>query len=175
MPPRRLVRSTILMDNLGFGHSCRLFAFGKLSVKSGDSFHPWGVFVRRGPLPEKLLTFFFNLGVRNWISSCNPQSLKQRFICKQSQETVAGVLNKKVEDREGPQLPMYISVLTGAALESCTEEGGQLFLSLTASFSKHDWPRRGRYFGCVWPQQGQQFHWSHRPHTFRLSASRSAR
>lgn len=64
-----------------------------------------------GPPAEQLATLGLDGGVREIAGAADAQALQQRLVEKVALEPVAGVLNEAVEDDEGAQLAVHVTVL----------------------------------------------------------------
>jgi len=63
-------------------------------------------------LSKEDLAFLFHEWIGNGICSCDTQSFKERFVGESAQKSFACVLDEEVEDNEGAELSMKVSIFS---------------------------------------------------------------
>lgn len=106
MTHNRLIDIRTFAQHLGLGLCRWLFSFRKLLVQGGDFGHAWSIFIGSRPLTKEDLAFLLHQGIRDRICPRDSKSFQQGLVGKFAKKAFASVLDKKVENGKGAQLPV---------------------------------------------------------------------
>lgn len=100
----------ILTEHFRLRFARRLFALWELLIETCDARHARGPLVSDSPLRKQLLAFLPDFGIGHRISSRDPESFQERFVCEFTQESVTGILDEEIEYGQRAQLSVKVSI-----------------------------------------------------------------